>query len=62
MLNEFDYNPLCVRGISNFKGLEIETMENYRTSEDTQSTRVVLMSYPGSKELPEPGTWYSSTI
>ncbi len=31
MLNEFDYNPLCVRGISNFKGLEIETMENYRT-------------------------------
>jgi hypothetical protein len=31
MLNEFDYNPLCVCGISNFKGLEIETMENYRT-------------------------------
>ncbi len=62
MLNEFDYNPLRVRGISNFKGLEIETMENYRTYEDTQSTQVVLMSYPGSKELPEPGRWYSSTI
>lgn len=31
MLNEFDYNPLCVHGISNFKGFEIKTMEIYRT-------------------------------